>query len=178
MSQSPTPSVASYADWTADLLADGEAILLALKPSPWFVLMVSWPVIALASIVLAAATIGVDVLRVPQVGPRELLSLLCLAAIAARLGLAGLQWANRLYVLTNRRVLRVQGLGRRDVHSLPLGQIAHVSAVASTGERLVGIGSVQMSLKSGGVPIEATWLHVARPQEAREAIEKAIRRLR
>lgn len=174
---SPSAPSAEAADLPADvphhLLDDGEVILLAVRPSAWFVLLLSWPAVVLAALVLAAISITVDVLNLPLPTERQLLALGCLAAVALRLSVALLQWIGRLYLLTDRRVLRIGGLFRGDIAQMSLKDIEQTSASASTGERAVNVGSIHFCGPDGLIP-EVSWLHINNVEEARRIIDETL----
>ena len=103
----------------AHLLDRDEIVILAVKPSLWFVLFVSARWLALAGVVIVLAALF------DQPFMLDTLTLVegALALAAARVGIALLQWASRLYVLTNRRVIRVRGILRVDVFECQLSRI-------------------------------------------------------
>lgn len=160
-----------------ELLADGEVIILAVRPSPWYVLLVSWPAVVLAALVLAAVSVSVDVLHLALPAERRLIALVCLAGVMLRLTVAALQWVGRLYLLTDRRILRLGGLIRGDIIQLPLDQVIQTTTSASTGERVLGVGTIHFCAGKGVVP-EAGWLHVANVAEVRQIVDETIDRFR
>jgi len=153
---------------SSTVLDDGEIVILALKPSGWFVLQVSWPVLAI--FVLGSAVLGI--LR--ATGPHQAVLLACAAAVLLRIIVACFQWMGLLYVLTNKRVIKLRGLNRMDVASCALRDISEVEVASSALENPVGVGSLYFHTSSGLSP-DTAWVSVARPQEVRETIEKAIR---
>jgi type III secretory pathway component EscS len=159
------------------LLNEGEVILLAIRPSPWFVAIVSLPVLLLAA--LAPAMLGVlDALtdRELQIG-RQAVWLAASVLAVGRLLVAGVQWSGRLYVLTNRRVLRLTGVTRPDVQHCPLRRIVGTRLAVTSPERVSGTASVLFDT-TDDVSCDVTWLHVSRPREVQETIERARRNVR
>lgn len=157
------------------LLQDGEVILLALKPSAWFVVLMSWPVLAAAGLAAAGAYVttryyGMNV-------PAGTVMLLCLGAALARLLWGCLQWAGLLYLLTNLRVLRVRGITNPDVAFCLLKALGKIDVAAGVAERSLGVGSL-LFFKPGGGETSLLWPCVARPDDVKEAVEEAQRRLR
>ena len=157
------------------LLADGEGVILAVKPSGWFVLLTSLPVMLVAAILTAAAYAAGDVF--PPAIPRPMIGALCLAAASFRVMAACFQWLGRLYVLTDRRVMRVQGIRRVDVASCPLKKVRRTALSASTGERMLGLGCLDFQRDDGDAS-DLAWTHLARPAEIEEIVNQAIRRAR
>ena len=171
---SPANCVPAESAVAAEVLRDDETILLAVKPSGWFVLLASGPVL-----VLAALLAGGTLLARPVIGARtrDALLLAGLAMALLRLMVASFQWLGRTYMLTDKRVMRVRGVMKADVLQCPLGEIRRIDQTASRCERLLGVGS--LLFQAPGVDaVESAWVNIARPDEVREAIEEAIRRMR
>ena len=172
----------------ADLLEDGELILLAVKPSGWFVLLVSWPVLAAAGVVTAAAYLAHGVL--PTTALQHLVLLICIAAGCLRVVLACFQWLGQLYVLTDRRVIRIRGVIHVDLLACPLKQVRQVVLTAAILERPLHLGSLYFEVSrqhpedqhngadASGDPADANWTHIAHAAEIHEIVLNAIRRAR
>src|SRR3989304_3816056 len=116
----------------AHLLDRDEIVILAVKPSLWFVLFVSARWLALAGVVIVLAALFDEPFML------DTLTLVegALALAAARVGIALLQWASRLYVLTNRRVIRVRGILRVDVFECQLSRIQNTFLILNWYERV------------------------------------------
>ncbi len=155
----------------AELLADGEVILLAVKPSRWFVALVSWPVLLLAAVAVAVAHLANTAFGATM--DVETIALACLAVAGARLAVAAFQWAGRLYVLTDRRVIRLRGLLRADLGDRHLRDIQAVHRAATQPERLLGVGSLLFECSDAAPLGEAHWTHLADPESVARAIEEA-----
>ena len=158
----------------ANLLGDSEIIVLAIKPSGWFVLTASVPVVAAAAVVGVVA--GVVGLYRPYEHVHAVLSF-CAVAALARMVLACWQWIGRTYVLTNLRIVCVRGLISVDVASAALAEVGEAVLAGSLAERLVGIGSIYCLPASDG-PLAVAWTAVARPAETHEVVQEAVRRAR
>lgn len=157
-----------------DILSGGEVVLFAIKPSLWSIVLESakWLVGVLVVIVLApylAERFAFLSLRVLVQG--------ALAVGGLRLGFALLQWVSRLYVLTDRRVMRIRGIVNINLFECPLAKIQNTYATFSLGERLFGLGTIGFAT-AGTVGIGAYWRMVSKPLEVhgkvRRAIEKAL----
>lgn len=157
----------------ARLIQEGEEIVLALKPSGWFILLVSAP-FTIAVIVLAVGACLVDAIGLAQL-PLRSLALVCLAAVALRGIVACLQWVSRIYVLTNCRILRVRGVLTVDVFECALRRIQHTSLVLPLSERIFSIGTLVFATAGTAGP-EAAWVMIARPSEVHEIVVEYIRR--
>jgi hypothetical protein len=158
----------------AQLLGDGELVLLTVKPSAWFIPLTSVRTLA----ILALASVGGHYLgrAFPMgVGPRTI-EVVCGFLALARLAVACAQWAGTVYVLTNRRVLRIRGAIKVSIVGCLLTEIRH-TALLTTGliERFGKIGTLFFQADQGNL-IGGEWLHIARPAEILEAIDKAAGR--
>jgi hypothetical protein len=177
------PATLAESNSAQGLLDDGEVVLLAIRPSPWWVILTSLPVLLPAAAVAAGAWVFAD--RLAEELPLERLLGLCAAAATLRLLWAGVQGLSRLYLLTNRRLLQVSGLRRTEVRQCLLVRVKSTEVSASPPERMVGIGTVL--IRAAGESTDGAddvrcrvepWVGVARPQQVREQIDRAAGRAR
>ncbi len=153
----------------AHLLDGGEIVLLAIKPSLWFIPMVSGRWIAGAAALIAAARLA------PQLNIGWPIVQLLVGLVLARLAWGTLQWSTRLYVLTNRRVMRIRGVFNVQIFECPLTRLAGVAVNVSLSERILRLGTIHLA--AAGTPGEsASWRAVARPAEIHEQLRRAIER--
>ena len=157
------------------LLDGGEVILLATRPSGWFVLLTSWPVLAMALMVAVATTVVHKAVDISL--PWQSIFFVCSGVGSIRVAFACAEWVGRLYILTTRRVLRVRGVIRAAIDGCPLREIATANLTASAAERPLGVASLSFE-DDQGRPLEPTWTCLARPAEVLEAVQDAIRRTR
>lgn len=155
-----------------EILDGGEIIIFAVKPSLWFVLLKSsrWLVGMLATLLViwwaGEAAFPIDTAIIIQ------------AAIAlglARVGLALLQWVSRLYILTNRRIIRLTGIFNIDLFECQLTRIQSTFLTMTWYERLLGIGTISFATAAAG-GIEVSWSNVNHPLELHERVRSAIHR--
>ncbi len=170
----PAAAADAKAVQAEQLLGSGEVVILALRPSGWFILFVSFPVLLVFSLLLAAALITEGLPGVPV--SRDVAISICLLAAGLRLAVALAQWTSRLYVLTNLRVLRVRGLVRVDVFQLPLKKIAQAQVLVTMLDRPLGLGSLFFQTVEGRH--EGDWICLSRPLEVQQIVQDAIRRAR
>ncbi|MDY6913707.1 MAG: PH domain-containing protein [Planctomycetota bacterium] len=170
-----SPSVAGETLVPAKLLDEDEIVILAVKPSGWFVLLQSLPVLAVAVVVVVAAILAADVFSI-AVAKRTVVWI-CAAAVCLQLLAAGCQWLGRLYVLTNRRMMRIRGVLQVDVFQCPLRCVGRATASATRLERCIGVGSLFFGGGQAELP-DVAWIHVARPVEVQDLINETIRRIR
>ena len=165
------------------LLNEGEIVVLSIKPSAWFVVMVSWQVLAVAVVIPLVAYLAEQMLGRSLPIDRGTLNSICLIAAVARLFAASMQWMSRLYVLTNLRVLRVKGLLRPDIWSCLLTQITEVR-MWPTPLKLTGLGSLQFicssarPVQSGQAATDTAWIHIAHAAKVQQVIQANIGKLK
>ena len=160
----------------AELLQGGEIIVLLIKPSPWSILIrVARPLAVLATVVACLLWLR-NLSYITVVAQRDLLFL----------GTAGgvlyvfwqfLEWLSRVYVLTDRRVIRVKGVVRVQVFEASLRQIQHTQTVFSLPERLMGLGTITFATAGTG-NVEAAWEMIANPLETHQTVIHTLNRYR
>ncbi len=156
------------------LLDGGEIVHFALKPSPWFVLLVSlrWVIAGVVFIVLSMS----EELPLPFAWKWYLYHLGLWMAVG-RLAWGMLEWVSRLYVLTNRRVMRIRGVFNVEVFTCGLDRIQNTYLTLSVSERLTRTGTITFqTAAAGGATGTASWRIVTRPLEVHEQLRDAIRR--
>ena len=156
----------------AELLDGGEVVILALKPSLWFVLFDSlkWIVAGVVLLVGAALAGG----RLELVSYATLVEGTVLLMVG-RIAVALLRWVSRFYVLTNRRTLRILGVFRARILDLALTDILNTRLTVGWHERPVGLGSIRFACKQAPER-DPTWHHLARPEEVHAQLRRAIER--
>jgi len=166
------PATSSSAAARLELLDGDEIVQLSIKPSLWFIPLTS------LSVIVAAAALGVLLALAIKAGsvPESVLPFQLLAGVVAvRLGVATLQWASRLYVLTNRRVMRFKGVLSVAVAERRLTQIGQIGLQYPWYGHLLRLGSVHMrTATETGQPL--VWRDIAHPQEIYELLQKAVRK--
>lgn len=154
---------------TGHVLRDGEVVQLILKPSIWFIPLTSLIFAAAVAICGMAATLWL---------PKHVAWYYVQAAlflIAGRLMWATIQWVNRLYILTDQRVVRLSGAFNVEIFDCPLRRISHTRVVKNFRERLLRLGSIEIQpadeTKSPGL-----WQTISRPREVEAMVREAIRK--
>lgn len=156
----------------ADLLDGGEIVILAIKPSLWFVLFKSFRWLSATGFVIVLAQwLGSGALPVPQ----AMVVQGAVAVAGARLGFALLQWVSRLYILTNRRIMRLTGIFNVDLFECQLTRIQSTFLTLTWYERLTGVGTISFAVPGAGT-VEVSWTHVNNPLELHERVRSAIHR--
>lgn len=160
----------------ADLLQGGEAVILLLKPSPWYILLESIGVMIVLAVFMAIGLWLQSHGYNSSLSGRDLL-LLVFGLGSIQLFWQFLEWLSRVYVLTDQRVIRVKGVLRVQVFETQLRNVQHTHATFSLRERLFGLGSIHIATAGTG-DIEASWVMLAKPLEAHRILVQALNRYR
>lgn len=167
----PAASAVSVANLlTRHVLRDGEVILLILKPSRWYILLSSLLFIGGIAAILCA----LQLFQAPRMPMRYNIDA-ALFIVSCWMMWSVLNWMGRLYVLTDQRILRISGVLNSEIADCPLRKVATTRLVRSFGERLLGLGSIEIhpcDEKRTG----SAWQTIRRPRQVHEKIEAAIRK--
>lgn len=126
-------------NYLEQLLAQNEQIVLVARQS-WVVLVRE----ALLALVLTAGIVGVALVATGLFPPNGwLVGLLSLLPIG-RFVVQFLHWANREYVVTNRRVIQIDGLINKNVVDSSLEKVNDVRMSQSVLGRLLNYGDVEI----------------------------------
>lgn len=154
------------------LIGKDEEIIFAIKPSMWFVLFNSGRMILFVLIVVFLSRIFTYSAgyfwhqRIYQVA---------VLIVIARLVASFFQWLSRLYILTNRRVLRIRGVFNIDIFEAPLNKIQNTYLTFGFHERIVGLGSIHFET-AGSSAIEASWININQPLKIHKIVVDTIQR--
>jgi hypothetical protein len=155
---------------TRHILRDGEAVLLVLKPSLWYIVLTSVGFAAAVLILMIAAI---------TLGEGHVHSMYYIEAavflIAGRVMWAVLQWMARLYILTDLRIVRLSGVFTVDIFDCPLRKVARTRRFATTREKLLGLGCVEIQPQDQSCT-PGIWQTVRHPQAVHDQIVAAISR--
>ena len=156
------------------MISDGEAVLLAIKPSLWFIVLVSgrWLIGCGLAVVAAELLVG----RAPGWVVRGTEQLAILAA-AVRLLVGALDWLGRVYVLTDRRVMRLKGVLRIDLFECPLARLQQTVLALPLAERAVWCGTI-LFYTAGTDSVDAAWQTVAHPAQVYRTLVETMDRQR
>jgi uncharacterized membrane protein YdbT with pleckstrin-like domain len=158
----------------AHLLQPGETVILLLRPSVLFV-----PLASLQSLLaIALATFFLSWLdqRIPNLPGNDRLFIAAgvLCGII-RLLWQVLEWATRMYVLTDRRIIRRRGVIRVSVFECPLSSVQQTAVLQSLRERVCLLGTLCFAT-AGAASFIALWEFVAKPFEVQRTVAEAIDR--
>lgn len=95
--------------------------------------------------------------------------------VALRAAWAVLSWAGRLYLLTDLRILRINGVFSPQIHDIPLRKVARTRLTTSFRERIWRLGSIEIIPESDQWPW-SVWQTIHKPAQVHETICRAIAR--
>jgi len=156
-----------------DLLGPDEQVVLELKPSLLMVLVVSYRTLFWAAL-LAVVNAYMDADRVLFPGARLGIGIVAVGAGLLRLVLAGFDWLGRIYVLTDRRVIRQRGVIHVNVFECELSRLQNTYLDFTWEQRLTGLGTL-VFLTAGTGDVEAVWAHVEHPLRVHARVKKVLR---
>lgn len=152
-------------------LPPGERVLLRVKPSPLAIVLRS---LGLLSVLLALALLVMWArASLADLAPIGAVALGGLTAAALVLIWNVLDWLNRSYALTERRLLAVSGVLSRRVYDTPLDRVQSVGVYRSLAERLLGLGTIGVA-SAGTGSYEQVWVMLARPASVLGSIRSAV----
>ncbi len=155
------------------LLLPAEVIVFELKPSLWYVFIISFPVVALGA---AAVLLALAIEDLPQV-VRHWGTILGVWVMGLRVAVALFQWLGRTYVLTDRRILEQRGVMNVTVECLGLEEIESSFVAQSAFQRVLRIGTIFFRCAADGRRRHGTaWEHVPQPKEVHGVIVAQIER--
>lgn len=159
-----------------ELIRDDEVIILLLRPSSLFIVLASLRSIAAILIfTLAFALLVAKVSWLRTGWSEEQVYLLGAAMIALRIGWQALEWVNRVYVLTDRRIITRSGVLRVNVYEAPLRRIQHTSVFVRIRERVFGLGTIGFATAGSDV-FDTFWVMVRQPFVVHRVVTETIRR--
>ncbi len=159
----------------AGLVHVDEIVILLLRPSLLFI-----PLACLSSVTLIAiVTLALALLatKLSSWIPWEDTHAYALGAVlaAARLAWQALDWWGRLFVLTDRRIIRRMGVLHVSAFEAPLKNIQHTSVFRLMRERLFGLGTIGFATAGSDV-FDAFWMMVRQPFAVHRVVVDAIHR--
>jgi hypothetical protein len=159
----------------ADLIDEDETIILLLRPSPLYIVLSSLGSLALIAVITFALA---WMARLSWVGWVDTQAFgLGFGMTVLRLGWQGLEWLSRIYVLTDRRIIRRMGVLRVAVFETPLKNIQHISVFSSVRERVTALGTIGFATAGSDV-FDAFWVMVNDPFGVHRKVNEAIKRYR
>lgn len=157
----------------AGLIHDDEMVILLIRPSPLYIVLASLGGLAFIAVIsLALAYMA----RLPWVGWTDTQAFsLGVALVGLRLGWQSLEWWSRLYILTDRRIVRRMGVLRVAIFETQLSNIQHTGVFTQLRERMCGLGTIGFAT-AGSHVFEAFWVMLPEPLAVHQTILGAMRR--
>ncbi|GEM_PF-671804 len=172
-SASPTTGVAQALS-PRNMLHENEIVILMVRPSVWYIFVTSSTFIA---VVIALALLSETSQTVDRI-----ISLPTMATITGILVFCGLlygvmEWIGHHYILTNCRLITIQGLLQPQISQTVLGRITDISLGQSIPQKLLHAGTMEFTFEAERMP-NATWQWIRSPQRVEQQIRQAISRYR
>jgi uncharacterized membrane protein YdbT with pleckstrin-like domain len=101
--------------------------------------------------------------------------LVALASALTLIAWQGLEWVCRIYVLTDRRVVRVTGVLRQHIADIPLERVQNLIVYRSIRERVFGLGTVGISAAGTAWP-EIAWVMLGHPDRVLGVLRASVGR--
>jgi len=158
-----------------ELIQPDEIVILLLKPSPLYILLA--PLASLTGIVLVTLVLIIIEQRFALGWAERNIAAVGFTLMAARLCWQTLEWLSRVYVLTDRRVVRVKGVLRVQVFECALKQVQHTYTLFTIRERVFGLGTLGFAT-AGTSTIEAGWEMIAKPFDVHRKVVQTLNRYR
>lgn len=160
----------------AGLVGDDETVIVACKPSAWFIVLRKAGSLLLA-MVISLGAYGLDASGLVELGRPGAVGAAGVVCACGLLAWLTLDRATRLYLLTDRRIVRVSGVLRQTTAEARLVDVANLTHYRSLRERVFGLGTIVVSTPAaGGAGGEFSWFMVDRPREKIAQIRRAIDR--
>ncbi len=164
----------SEAPVVAELLQPGETVILLLKPSLLYIVLGSASsLLGIGLIAFLAAWLDRRFGWMPWSDHQAIAVGVFVGAV--RLLWQFLEWASRIYILTDRRILRRKGVIRVSVFECRLEQIQQTAVFQSLRERIFFLGTMCFAT-AGAASFVALWTYVGRPFEVQRTVAEAVER--
>lgn len=126
-------------NYVEKMLGQNEEVVLIARQS-WVVLLRE----VILNLFLALVAIGLGLVASTALSPYGSITWLLLLIPIARFAYEFLQWANREYIVTNRRVIQIDGLVNKNVIDSSLEKVNDVRMTQSVLGRLLNYGDVEI----------------------------------
>ena len=157
---------------------DGELVILTVKPSGWYAFLVSFPVIAIATLAVGALILLVRYTDIAIPGKLAVVVPVCMVGACVRFFFGCSQWMGRVYVLTNRRVIRVsKSMLRTETFSCPLKLVKSLHLQASMCEKLLGVANLNFEIEGKNAGL-GQWSCLANPSDIKRIVADSIKQVR
>ncbi|MAJ45699.1 MAG: hypothetical protein CBC35_00035 [Planctomycetes bacterium TMED75] len=157
------------------LIQDDETVLLVIRPSPWFILIDgAWVYFFFITLALLLAWLAHQPWS-PVIIPETQIFPLLATVLSIRVVWKFLDWANRIYVLTDQRIMRRRGVIQFSLIEAPLGRIQHSAIFTRVVERVLGLGTIGFATAGSG-QFEVIWEMISNPLTVHRTVNDAVER--
>lgn len=157
------------------LLQDGETVILAIRPSPWFIIIDGgWVYFFFISLALLLAWLTHQPWA-PVILPESQIFPLLATVLSIRIVWKFLDWANRLYLLTDQRIMRRRGVIQFSLIEAPLDRIQHSAIFTRVIERVLSLGTIGFATAGSG-QFEVVWEMISNPLDVHRTVTEAVDR--
>ncbi len=156
------------------LVRDDEVIILLLRPSLLFIVLA--PLGSLMALLIFTLALALLAAKVQWIGWSEQQAYaIGFSLILLRIIWQSLEWANRVYVLTDRRIVTRSGVLRVSVFETQLSRVQHTAVFMRLRERVFGLGSVGFAT-AGSDMLDTFWVMLRQPMTVHRIIHETIQR--
>jgi hypothetical protein len=165
----PLPAMA------AAIVGGDETVILCLRPSPLYVVLGAiHSILFIVILTMLLAYLANTFPSIVRWNDEQAFGL-GVGLLLIRLAWQGVDWWGRIYVLTDRRVIRRAGVLRVSVFETALRNVQHTSVFVGVRERAFGLGTIGFAT-AGSDTYEAFWAMIARPFVVHKIILDALDR--
>ena len=154
------------------LLNDSEKVVLAIKPSGWLIAFLSYRFVIAAFFIATALMLFGQ--KAGLGGATAWLIILTGIASVGRCLVALCQWTARSYVLTDKRIITVEGLFTVHVFQCDLAKVQNTYLQLPMVPRLLGLGHIAITTAGTGT-VEAVLSYCRQPLEVHKSITENIK---
>lgn len=153
------------------LIDEGELVILSQHPSLLFIILNPLGSLFALALLTVIAYFGASTSPVP-IGRSQVVAS-GISLILIRLGWSCLEWWCRIYILTDRRIIRRKGVLRVSIFQAPLRRVQHVTMYFSIRERVFALGTIGFATAGTGIP-EAYWEMISKPLDVYRKVISTI----
>ena len=156
----------------ADLIRDDEVIILVLRPSLLY--LVLSPLGTLMFLVIVTLALVIASVKFPAIAWDESQAYVFGAfLLSLRIGWQGLEWWSRVFVLTDKRVIRRVGIMHPEVHDEALADIMQTLVMIGFRERPFGLGTLGFATASSAA-YTVSWEMIRHPLAVQRLVQETI----
>lgn len=157
-----------------NMLHENEIVILMVRPSVWYIFVTSstYIIVVLALALLSETSRVID----KMIGLQTMLTIIAIL-VACRLLYGVMEWIGYHYILTNCRLITIQGLLQPQIAQTVLGRITDITLTQSLPQKVLRAGTLGFSFEATQM-LGGTWHWIRSPQRVEQQIRQAIGRYR